>query len=376
MLPDDRSSKGRLIWIIFDEMDQQLAFEARPSRISMPQFDRLRGESFYASEADSPAPETLRSLPSLLCGRKVADIKRSTSDLQLRFSGTHDWHSWSRYPNLFRRARALGFNTGLSGWHHSYCRVLGGDLSDCAWDGSGGYTGLEAEELISGRGVLGQALYLANWQARSLPGLVRLHLVTREPEDAAVRREPHTAQYQFILANALRMLANPEIELLCIHLPVPHAPGIWDVAKQSFTLDNRSNYFDNLALADRALGQIRQCLEKMGAWDDSAILVSADHPLRTKFWRPTVEWDDELQHNALTGTNVHIPFLLKLPNQKGAYVYTREFNTVVTQELLWEILNHRIETPQSTAAWLDTRASESLIQPEKLPPVGRVGINP
>src|SRR2546425_7901138 len=36
--------------------------------------------------------------------------------------------------NLFRRARALGYDTALIGWYHPYCRVLGSDLTRCYWE--------------------------------------------------------------------------------------------------------------------------------------------------------------------------------------------------------------------------------------------------
>ena len=59
----------RVIWVVFDEMDQRLAFDARPSDLALPEFDRIRAEAVVADHATPTADWTVIALPSLISGR-------------------------------------------------------------------------------------------------------------------------------------------------------------------------------------------------------------------------------------------------------------------------------------------------------------------
>ncbi|MDP9269080.1 MAG: hypothetical protein M3P27_12250, partial [Acidobacteriota bacterium] len=87
----------RVVWIIFDELDQKQAFVARDPSVQMPEFDRLRAESLYAENAYPPARATELSLPALLTGRLVAKATPLGSDeLILQFGEDKTPHRWSR----------------------------------------------------------------------------------------------------------------------------------------------------------------------------------------------------------------------------------------------------------------------------------------
>ena len=64
-------SSPRVVWVVFDELEQRALFEKRPKGINLPAFDRLRRESVTASHAEAPGHETERSIPSYLTGRIV-----------------------------------------------------------------------------------------------------------------------------------------------------------------------------------------------------------------------------------------------------------------------------------------------------------------
>jgi arylsulfatase A-like enzyme len=94
------------------------------------------------------------------------------------------------------------------------------------------------------------------------------------------QQETEIASTRFVVENALRMLCNRNLNVVLVHVPIPHPPGIWNPETQSFTL-RASTYLDNLQLADKLLGDMRQVLEQTGDWDQSVILVSSDHPYRS-----------------------------------------------------------------------------------------------
>ena len=124
----------RVLWLVFDELDFRLGFVDRPASVRLPEFDRLRQESVFANNAYPPAGDTVLSLPALLSGRLVANAHRVSHDeLTLTFS-EGETTPWSRAPNIFTEARRAGYGTGLAGWYHPYCRVIGDSLDTCAWE--------------------------------------------------------------------------------------------------------------------------------------------------------------------------------------------------------------------------------------------------
>jgi hypothetical protein len=326
----------------------------RPARIQLPEFDRFAATALQATHVKAPTWETTTSIPSLLLGRTVLAATPKTSDLLLQLRGERGWKSFHSQPTLFTEARAAGLNAGLSGWHHPYCRVIGQDLSDCAWD-IAGYPSVYVARYLAQQPLYRQALYLLDWDTRKLPFLVQsLHWATAAPDQRRLWRENNAATAQYVIDNGLRMLRNPKLDLVFLHFPFPHPPGIWNSAEGRLT-DGSSNYVDNLELADWTLRQIRVTLEAAGEWDSSTILVSSDHPFRPDVWSTTPFLDAETAYVSGSLSQPYIPFLLKVPYQKQGMVYDREFNSVLSADLLWQSLTGKLQSSAQVVLWLDQR---------------------
>ena len=96
-----QSAQRRILWVIFDEMDERLAFVNRDPALRLPEFERLGRESFTASDARSPDRTTLKSLPSLLTGEQVINAQTvAPNDLLLTYRSGRTAH-WQDEPNLF-----------------------------------------------------------------------------------------------------------------------------------------------------------------------------------------------------------------------------------------------------------------------------------
>ena len=147
--------------------------------------------------------------------------------------------------------------------------------------------------------------------------------------------------------------------MVVIHLPIPHPIGIYDRSAQAFSLHARSGYLDNLALADRTLGELRRAMEQVGLWDNTTVLVTSDHWLRLervwrdhRLWKPpvTVGGSDGLPR----GDKDHrVPFILKLASQRTALGYEPPFNSVLSRDLSLAILRGEVSGPEGVAEWLD-----------------------
>lgn len=367
MLPV-KASQGRVIWIIFDEMDYRLAFKARPTRIQLPYFDALRRVSVFADHVTSPAHDTLAAIPSLLLSKVVPineDFDLNSRPVRVRFSGCSRYVSLRSQPNVFQRARALGYNAAVSGWYHAYCRLFGSDLSGCATDVGTGMA-LVPQQLLRHKPFFYKAGYVADWQARSLPLVQRLHWIAPMPEQRRYARQMHMIDTEFVRKHGMAMLRNRNLTFLLLHLPIPHPPGIWDTRTQSLGMSGRLDYIDNLEFADKVLGQIRQVLRREGEWDRSTVLVSADHPYRPDYWLRGLNVAvlskaalSEMARATHMKWQPYIPFFLKMPGQKTGIEYHREFNSVLSADLLLAALQSKIRTPAQAVQWLDAHAAAS-----------------
>jgi hypothetical protein len=329
----------RVVWVIFDELSQTIAFGNRPASLQLPNLDRLRSESFYATAAEAPGGSTQVSMTALTLGEKVLEaIPQGTNDLQLRTPTRSDLFGWSSATSVFDAARALGFNTALVGWFHPYGRELNRSLTKCYWTSGWLVPGIEEP-------FEPQPMVSAMWDRAKLQ-FVELPLAGRIPGmlPETYHLEETRKRFSYLLDRARELVADPTIGLSLIHLPVPHPPAIYNRSTRSMTVAGGVGYLDSVALADLTLGILRQSLEQAGLWDRTALLISADHGWRTSMWRSRTDWtaeDEAASHNSTSG----IPFLLKLPGQTTGLSYARPFNTVVTRQIILSILGGRLTDP-------------------------------
>lgn len=336
----------RVVWIIFDEMDYYAAFASRNLEVPLPEFARLQGQSLVATNAYPPADSTMLSLPALITGRMVTQAKPiHSSELTLKFEGSNDYVPWSAQPNVFARAREAGVRTALVGWYHPYKRIIGDALNRCAvYDADA--VSLPVSMLLNVNRALERTLLKD--QTMPLAGLL-----------AKWSRQRHIEAYLESLEEAQRLAANPEFGLVLIHLPVPHPPGIYNRERAVFDYDGESSYFDNLALADRTLGNIRKAMEDAGVWDGSFVLASSDHWWRPAIWQSLHVWTAEDMRFALPEGQLdyRVPFLLKMAGQTSQIEYSHRFNTVQSQGLLIEILRGEVNDGEAVKRWLDRHSS-------------------
>jgi len=314
-LPPPGEGAPRLVLLILDELDQRLAFAERPSDLALPALDRLRAEAVFATQAQRPGARTAISVPAMLAGRAVDTATHVEPDeLMVTFTGAPGAVPWSRTPNLFTWARARGLNTGAVGWYHPYCRVLNEMLTRCAWRPH------------------------ADAISRDRAGLVarmRAQLQSLSPWDA---RRRHLEDFRLLLDHAKAAVTDTRLGLVLVHLNVPHNPVIFDRRRGRFTLHNGGpeGYLDNLVLADRALGELRETMEAAGLWERTALVVVSDHPRRAG------RYDNR------------VPFLIRLPGGNSGR-FDKPFATHRVGELARELLAGRVKTAADIVRWMEAR---------------------
>lgn len=318
-----RPGMARVVWIIFDEVDYRLVFEQRPERVRLPNFDQLRRESVFATNAYPPGRATMISMPALIAGRDLAAVQvAGPSQLLLKPVEGEGLLDWRRVPSVFSRARELGANTALVGWYHPYSRILGGALSRCVWFP---YPG---PELGRGR-TYPEAM---TRQLLALGGVFHLRQLFIE-----VCRSGS--------AQADLLAADPNYNLLLFHLAPPHKPGVYLPVGRRFTvipMRKGDGYFNNLALADRMLGELRQSVARAGLQDQTWFIVSTDH-----WWRESAIYDGRVDHR--------VPFMVRPPGSDHGVEFGMMINTVLTHDLVLAILRGEVRDLPQAATWLERR---------------------
>jgi hypothetical protein len=316
----------RVLWIIFDEWDHRLTFEARPSGVELPALDRLRGESLFAENALPPADATILSMPSLIEGRAVRSTTPIDAHTMLLEFKDGMKQRFGDQPNLFSEVRRAGMNAAAYGWYLPYCRVFAGYLSDCWWQ--------EYSAIWSGAGTTFASTLLS--QPRAL-----LETSLFSPFGQSLTVLKHVRTYEELLQRSKQVVIDPTVQLALVHFNVPHSPFFYDRASGRMTRANSpSAYPDALALVDKTIGELRAHMERAGTWNSVTIVLSSDHFYRKS---PLV--------NGIRDRRV--PFLVHFPGQRAGLSYARQFNTLLTHDLILALLQSEVTDAASAQNWLD-----------------------
>lgn len=331
----------RLLWIIFDELDYDIAFSHRPAGLQMPEFDRLRRQALFAENAFQPGHGTEVSIPAFLIGHTVRRAERQGSnELMLGLEGASTPVPWSRQSTIFTKAHDQGFNSSVTGFFHPYCRVLS-DLAACYWQPftfTLAETGEYNQPFFKHLRVLAEQPWLDSPVARKL-GVVD---ATRS------QREKMRYLYQSVLAHAEQEALNPAYALVYVHMPVPHPPGYWNPQRGDFAVNEDATYVDNLALVDRTLGEFRRTLEQAGLWNRTSLLVTSDHPLRPgSDDGPRTDFKASGQARSKL-----VPFVLHMAGQSGPVTYPDLFHTVIAGDMVLAILKGELRDEKAVGAWI------------------------
>lgn len=314
----------RVLWVVYDELDYRTPFEQRPADLKMPAFDRLAAESLTATAAVPPGVSTERSMPSFLSGVRVDDAALvGRNRLMIETESTAGGTAWTSAATLLPKARALGFNTGIAGFFLPYCSLVGDSLTACTWEPC----------VTCGRltGVFGSSF---------------LDSLRYQVAELAPRYGPrrHLGAYRDGQRASVALAGDAAIGFALLHLPVPHAPAIYDRDRASFSIGRPrgDGYLHNLALADRSLAEIRDAVERAGLAGRTTLIVFGDHGRR----------DPPGSHEI---ADPRVPFIVKAGSDTHAVRYDAPLEALRVHDLTLELLAGRLTSNADVERWLNAR---------------------
>ena len=346
-----RGTKPRVIWIVFDELSYQQAYERRFGGLSLPAFDALAAQSTVFTHTVPAGIMTELILPSLMTGTPVSKVRSSADGKQLYLRGSKNdaWQRFDQHDSVFQDALNLNYGTAVAGWFNPYCRILPDVLDRCFWT-----FGASANALTFPRATFESNLTTPLMQFLGTgPGYRIVSFFRRAPRIEELDGAQHISDYVYLEAAADQILDDRSAGFSLIHLPVPHPFGIYDRKADKFVTMNAS-YLDNLALADKLMGHIRGRLEKSGQWDDSTIVVMGDHSWRTELlWGGSSQWTKEEGIASHGGEFDDRPaYIVKLPNQQAGARIDVAFDALNTRKLFDALLAQRIRNADDLSAWV------------------------
>lgn len=338
LLPRDESKqKARAVVIFFDFWDYPITFERRPDWLELPAIDRIKEESFFATQAFRSSARTRMAFPSMLTGRKVMWAwPAEGDDLDLVFAERYEEQSWRDNPGLFKTVRDAGYNTAvIAPGYHPYCRLFKRFISHCWIDDTTFFYGK--------RTVLNRMDNVVVEVLRRIPFLNRTLFEPRVRHHA----EWGTHLYFAFKEEIKRIATNPNYDFVFVHWFLPHPPYIRDFRTGEWTYFNDPNseseedYFGNLQAVDIAVGEIRKAMEQAGLWDRTAVLLTADHGYTIPDWP---EYAPDL--------GVRVPFILKLPAQSRGVVSDKKFTMTSFRPLFEALFRGDITAPDQIERYL------------------------
>lgn len=328
--PEGPRAKTRVVWIIFDALDQRLAFDERPADVELPTFDAFGEVAVVAREAHSPGRDTAVSVPGLLSGTRFNRAEpRSRNELQLWSADSADPIEWSELSTVIEEAAAQHYRIRISGYYLPYCRLFRDWVQEChAWSAL----------TIHPRGDL--TLLEAVWA--QLKSLSPVYPMQRTID-----------MYRESQADAEEAAADAEVDLVYLHAGFPHYPFIYDRSARRLTVTNfgPTAYLDNLVLTDIFFSRVWESMRRTATWDDSAVIVSSDHPF------PDAEWIDGKRSE-------RVPFMVKMPGQGERLVVERPINTALSKDLVLAILAGEVSDPAAARAFIEARGERKGREPE------------
>lgn len=337
--PSASPQSPRIVWVLLDELSYDQIFEHRQPDVALPNLDALSKTSMIFSAIQPVGTMTQELLPSLFLGKPVLSLRTPYTGLpSYQSSDGGPWLRFNQNDTIFGDAHSLGWPSGLVGWYNPYCRLLPDVLSRCFWQYS-----------ETDRTTLSRFLLSTNTTAQNLAAIFPSPVVYRLFHIPLPNRTlPQLRDYEASMTQSLELLRDERIRFAFLHLPVPHPLGIYDRVHQR--MREGGSYLDNLALADRSLGILWNCIQSTSDAKNTTLIVSSDHSWRTYLWKPLQIWSPEDERASGGRFDPRPVLIVHLPGSTTAQTISRPTSEFFVHTMLEAMLRNQVHSDGDIAA--------------------------
>lgn len=336
-------NERRIVWILFDELSQNLIFDHPPAGEQFPHFRQLSAQSTTFSNIVPIGLFTENVIPSLLADQQIDQIHSTPrGSLLERDEHEKEWIRFDPDRTLFGEASRQRWNPSVDGWYNPYCRLFAEQLTECSWTPDAhGMVPFEVSGASEEMSVFANALVLP-----------RSFLTSSQAGDRNQVLRQDARDYQAVLGQAENLIKNGKTRFLFIHLPVPHPPGIYNRATHQ--LCACGNYLDNLVLADDTLGTLLKEIENTPWAAQTTVIVSSDHSWRVHLWQQDPGWTEEEQRVSGGRFDQRPVFLVHLPGEVKPNRVDASLPEFVEHDIVSAMLSGKIQSAEDLSAFLRT----------------------
>jgi hypothetical protein len=318
----ERGEGRRIVWVVFDEWDFEESFTEREAGLDLPNLDAVQRGGVLFTDAHPTAEVTARSVLSSIYGRTIRDISSDGTHLRFDFGAGFEAEDQAGQGSVFAEADRRGRASAASGWFFPYGRLFGAYLTTCHSEEFTPFGAVRGSGLLetSGRYLARAAQWGENW--------------------APVAKGTHVRTLRELLFHVLADVSDREISLVFAHMPIPHAPVIYDRKKAQIRTGYRSDcsYSDNLKLMDDTLGEIRRAIGQSEATPNMVLVLNADHRLRTR---------DKVGGQA----TARVPLLVELPLAREGMEIRTALCLSRLKSMILALLDGEIQTADGLRKW-------------------------
>ena len=323
----------KVIWIIFDGFDPQIAFNPE-KEIILPNFKNILETSVFGKNFYSPAKSTINSVPALLLGSQtrghiIKDGKYYLKDQNLELI------QLSFKNSIFGKLNQLGLKSSIFSSVLEYCTAYlkSNEYLHCKErekDHNYVTTKRYFEGVFFTFSFINKIKYLIQWPKEINNKPTKTNHNYNDYNDLKIYNknfdEDDVDGYKTIFYSEINQSIK-DSNLIFIHLFIPH-PGNYEHAKNVFNrlpIDDLDSHMLNLKLSDIAIGKIISLIPDI---DNTMIVIASDHWLRSKDKNPK---------------NIYpAMFLAKIMNDNKKITINKNSSSIYIKELILKYLKSEI----------------------------------
>ena len=342
--PDLVSSKEKIqknrkvIWIVFDEFDPEIAFSNLNDETFMTNFKKFKNESLTHLRMFAPGKDTLTSMPAQLIGTETVGTEVKNNNLIIRVDND-DSIKFSYENTIFGRLKKLGLTSSILSSALPYCSMLPKD-KNCIQANGEWYKGIVVVfPFFSKIGLFFKLLDLNKNKIDDINTIQNIKTIKH------IDTIHYTDGQKTVSFDLLEKAINSPSNLIFIHAFLPHVPvdvgfGVpSNYAENIFNIkvhEGLPSYILNLKLTDIVLKKILNILGNINR-EDKMLILSSDHWYRPK--------DQDNAHRVL--------FIAKILSENNKIETSKPGSAIYIQELIYKYLLKEISTHSDIKKFFD-----------------------